>query len=498
MNYATRRSFLRRSAAASVACVGASLGVAPWSRARGANDDIRFGVVGVGSRVKIGGMGADEIRSFRKIPGVRVVALCDVDSANLGPEVENFEKRKEKVAAYADVRKLLENKDVDAIVVTTPNHWHALVTIWACQAGKDVYVQKPASHNIFEGRKMVEAARKYHRIVQCPNGSRAPNGYAEAVDFVRQGRLGKILMIRHVHFSPRSSIGKVSGPQPIPATLNYDLWSGPAPIAPLAAPEPALRLALAMALRRRRAGQLGHPSSGWLPHVRGRWAAPPRHQHWRTVRLRGRRPDTQHPDHLLRLRAGPGALRVPRPAEGQVLPDERQSRQGLLGPERHGRLLWESRSARSFTANTATWSAPSRATRPSTAAASKSGIRTRHPRSEPELHPGRAQPPRERSGGRYPGRAPLGRPGPHGQHLASRRQDDAGRTRSGSASQATRSWRPPTSGSRPIWRPTESTLTRRPPLWGRCSRWTRTQSDSPANSARRRTSSCLGSIARRS
>jgi len=128
---------------------------------------------------------------FRKIPGVRVVALCDVDSANLGPEVEQFQKRKEKVAAYADVRKLLESKDVDAIVVTTPNHWHALVTIWACHAGKDVYVQKPASYSIFEGRQMVAAARKYNRIVQCPNGSRSQNGGREALDYVAQGNLAR-------------------------------------------------------------------------------------------------------------------------------------------------------------------------------------------------------------------------------------------------------------------------------------------------------------------
>ena len=232
MNRASRRSFLKRSAAASAALVGANFAAPFWLRAAGANDDVRLAVVGVGSRVKIGGQGRNEIRSFRQVPGVRIVALCDVDSANLGPEVESFQKRNEKVAAYADVRRLLESKDVDAVVVTTPNHWHALVTIWACQAGKDVYVQKPASYNIFEGRKMVEAAAKYHRIVQCPNGSRAPNGHAEALDYVRQGKLGKVVMVRHVHFSPRASIGKVSGPQPIPSTLDYDLWSGPAPLVP--------------------------------------------------------------------------------------------------------------------------------------------------------------------------------------------------------------------------------------------------------------------------
>lgn len=234
MSHTSRRSFLKRSAAASAAWIGTGLGHAPWLRAAGANDDVRVGVVGIGSRVKAGGMGRGEVEHFRKIPGVRVVALCDVDSANLGPVVEKCAKRDEKVAAYADVRRLLESKDVDAIVVTTPNHWHALVTIWGCQAGKDVYVQKPACYNLFEGRQMVAAARKYHRIVQCPNGSRTQNGGREALDYVAQGHLGKVVTIRGLRFGPRSSIGKVSGPQPLPATVDYDLWSGPAPVVPLA------------------------------------------------------------------------------------------------------------------------------------------------------------------------------------------------------------------------------------------------------------------------
>ena len=129
MNYPSRRSFLKQSAATSAALVGANLCGSPWLRAAGANDDVRLAVVGVGSRVKIGGQGRNEIRSFRQVPGVRIVALCDVDDANLGAEVESFQKRKEQVAAYTDVRKLLDSKDVDAVVVTTPNHWHALVTI---------------------------------------------------------------------------------------------------------------------------------------------------------------------------------------------------------------------------------------------------------------------------------------------------------------------------------------------------------------------------------
>jgi predicted dehydrogenase len=231
----SRRTFLKGSAAAGAAAAFAGAGVsfAPGSRALGANEYIRLAVVGIGSTVKIGGKGKQDIRDFRKIPGVRIVALCDVDRAILDAEVEQFAKRGEKVEAYADVRKLLENKNIDAVTITTPNHWHALVAVWACQAGKDVFVQKPASHNIFEGRKMVEAARKYNRIVQCTSGSRSPTGFKEALDYVRQGGLGKMLYVHGVNYKPRPSIGKVSGPQPVPTALDYDLWSGPAPVVPL-------------------------------------------------------------------------------------------------------------------------------------------------------------------------------------------------------------------------------------------------------------------------
>lgn len=235
MRRIARREFIKRSAVA-----GTSLAVsqiypqaAPFARIRGANDDIRLAVVGIGSTVKIGGKGKQDIRDFRKIPGVRIVALCDVDHANLDPEVAQFQKRNEKVDAYVDVRKLLEDKNIDAVTVTTPNHWHALVAIWACQAGKDVYVQKPACHNIFEGRKMVEAARKYDRIVMVTSGSRGRSGIPEAIEYVRQGNLGRMAYVHGVNYKPRMSIGKVSGPQPIPKSLDYDLWSGPAPVVPL-------------------------------------------------------------------------------------------------------------------------------------------------------------------------------------------------------------------------------------------------------------------------
>jgi predicted dehydrogenase len=231
MKTMTRRQFVKTSA--SVALLGSGVSVAPFARALGANDDVRLAVVGIGSTVKIGGKGKADIRDFRKVPGVRIVALCDVDHANLDPEVEQFKKRNEKVDAYTDIRRLLENKEIDAVSITTPNHWHSLIAIWACQAGKDVFVQKPASHNIFEGRKMVEAARKYKRIVQCTSGSRSPSGIKEALAWARQGGLGKLLCVHGVNYKPRVSIGKVSGPQPIPKSIDYDLWSGPAPVKPL-------------------------------------------------------------------------------------------------------------------------------------------------------------------------------------------------------------------------------------------------------------------------
>jgi predicted dehydrogenase len=232
MKKTSRRTFIKGSTAAAAGVFGGPW-LQPHARAVGANGDIRIGVVGVGSNVKIGGKGKQDIRKFRKYPGVRIVALCDPDRSILDAEAAACRKLNEPVETYTDVRKLLASKNVDAVIVTTPNHWHALVTIWACQAGKHVYVQKPASHNIFEGRKMVQAARKYNRIVQCTNNSRSRTGFQEALDYVRKGHLGKMLCVYGINYKPRDSIGKAGGPQPIPKSIDYDLWSGPAPKAPL-------------------------------------------------------------------------------------------------------------------------------------------------------------------------------------------------------------------------------------------------------------------------
>src|SRR5882762_3173530 len=150
------------------------------------------------SVVGFGGRGGDHIGGLRGLAGknVRIVALCDVDSRILNAGVEQFSKRDEKVEGYKDIRKLLENKDVDVITTATPNHWHSLATIWAVQAGKDVYCEKPVSHNVWEGRKMVEAARKHSRIVQTGTQSRSSQGIKEAVEWVQAGNLGKIKIAR--------------------------------------------------------------------------------------------------------------------------------------------------------------------------------------------------------------------------------------------------------------------------------------------------------------
>lgn len=140
MKRLTRRDFLAASTAAGLTLM------TPFSRVRGANDDLRLAVIGLHNQ------GANHVGWFREISGVRVVALCDVDRECLDREKKKFDDRKERVETFTDVRKVIENKDIDAVVVATPDHWHALITVWACQAGKDVYCEKPVSYSMWEGR----------------------------------------------------------------------------------------------------------------------------------------------------------------------------------------------------------------------------------------------------------------------------------------------------------------------------------------------------------
>ena len=218
MSSITRREFLRNAAIGTAAL---SFTACSRMRVRGANDDIRVAQIGFRSQ------GSGHIDTLNKIKGVRVVALCDVDSNILDKKALELGAGVKK---YRDIRELLADPEIDAVSIATPNHWHALATVLACQAGKDVYVEKPASHNIFEGRKMVEAARKYNRIVQCGTQIRTATGVQEGVEFVRAGGLGRVKLARGFCYKGRKSIGKTTGVQPVPATIDYDLWSGPAQV----------------------------------------------------------------------------------------------------------------------------------------------------------------------------------------------------------------------------------------------------------------------------
>ena len=191
MKTLTRRDFLKTTALTTTA-----LGLSPrsWSQVAGANNDIRVAQIGFHSQ------GAGHINTLREMKGVRLVALCDVDHHVLDAKAKELGG---DIQTYPDIRKLLENKEVDAVSIAVPNHWHALATIWACQAGKDVYVEKPACYNIFEGQKMIEAARKYGRIVQCGTQCRSAAGIQEGVHYVREGNLGKIVVARGFCYKAR-------------------------------------------------------------------------------------------------------------------------------------------------------------------------------------------------------------------------------------------------------------------------------------------------------
>lgn len=215
----TRRQFLKTSALATAAFTARS-----WASVPGANSDIRVAVVGTRGR------GLPHIAGYKELKHVRVVALCDVDSDVLAKAVSKTEG---SVKAYRDFRDLLQAPDIDAVSLATPNHWHALQAIWALQAGKDVYVEKPIAHNLWEGRQLVAAAQKSKRVVQAGTQCRSSTGLAEAVAWVRSGQLGKITAVHGLCYKLRDSIGRVASPKGPPPSLDYDLWAGPAPLAPV-------------------------------------------------------------------------------------------------------------------------------------------------------------------------------------------------------------------------------------------------------------------------
>jgi predicted dehydrogenase len=220
-----RRTFLKWSALGIGTAFATRNVGSVWAQPTGANDAIRVAVIGFNWR------GDELIQELVKTPGVRIAALCDLDPAVLAREVGMLRKLNLTVLATTDVRELLPRPDIDAFIIATGTRWHALLTIWACQAGKDVYVEKPVSRTIWEGRQMIAAAGKYHRIVQSGTQLRSDSGLAEAERAINAGEFGKIKSIRAVVYRPRDGIGR-RAPW-YPDNVNYDLFCGPTPMVPL-------------------------------------------------------------------------------------------------------------------------------------------------------------------------------------------------------------------------------------------------------------------------
>ncbi|MBL7224352.1 MAG: Gfo/Idh/MocA family oxidoreductase [Candidatus Brocadiae bacterium] len=212
----SRREFIGGSVAAGAAML------LPGRLALGANEELRVAVVG------LGGKGSQHVDEFAKIKGVRVAAVSDIDTVRLDGSGA-VKKLPGKVTRHQDFRRILDDKNIDVMVFATPNHWHAMQTILACQAGKDVYVEKPISHSIWEGRKAIEAARKYNRIVQSGTQQRSDPGVIEAAADLKAGKLGKVKWVHSIWYKRRGPIGKTTKPTALADTINYDLWCGPAP-----------------------------------------------------------------------------------------------------------------------------------------------------------------------------------------------------------------------------------------------------------------------------
>jgi predicted dehydrogenase len=228
-----RRQFLK-NAAAVAGGIGAAA-VLPRS-VLGANERVVLGVMGVRGR------GRGLASGFAALPTARVKYVCDVDSRVLAGAARAVEGRQQSAPQLvSDFRRILEDREVDALVVDQrvhlpvfqdpPDHWHAMATLYACQAGKDVYVEKPISHNVVEGRRMVEAARYYRRVVQAGTQSRSGRHFQEAVEYLRSGKLGKVRVAKAINTQRRENIGKKTDGK-APEGVDYDMWLGPAPKRP--------------------------------------------------------------------------------------------------------------------------------------------------------------------------------------------------------------------------------------------------------------------------
>jgi len=211
---------------ATTAALGGLSFITQPERVFGANDRVRVGVCG------IRGQGFTHIEEYARMPNVETVAVCDVDENILNGRLADMDRMSLPAPkTYTDVRKLLEDSSIDAVSIATPNHWHALMGIWALQSGKDVYIEKPCCHNLWEGRQLVRAAKKYQRIAQHGANNRSARAVIEGVGKMREGLLGELYLARGLCFNGRDTIGRAAV-EPVPAGVNYDLWTGPSLLHP--------------------------------------------------------------------------------------------------------------------------------------------------------------------------------------------------------------------------------------------------------------------------
>jgi predicted dehydrogenase len=224
MSSQTRRDFLKTAGIGTLA----TLAPATVMRAHGANETIRIAVAGINGR------GGDHIKAWLPMKDVEIAYLVDPDTRLYAKRLKQVGEKFAAPKTVSDIRTALDDKNVDAISIATPNHWHALMTIWGCQAGKDVYVEKPCSHNVHEGRIAVEAARKHNRIVQHGTQNRSNTNWANLAEVVKSGRYGKLLISRAlcykdggIGWTTRGDIGR-RDPKDPPKELDFNLWLGPA------------------------------------------------------------------------------------------------------------------------------------------------------------------------------------------------------------------------------------------------------------------------------
>ena len=224
----SRREFLKAGAAvAAVAAVPGRLHASGLpGRVLGANDRVRVGIVGLRGR------GENHIKAYGALPNVEIASLCDIDDNVMRERLAQVRSMGYQPRTYVDVRKMLDDKSIDAVSIATPHHWHALIAIWAMQAGKDVYVEKPCSHNLWEGRQLVRATAKYNRIVQHGSQSRSLASMRDAMQKMQQeSLLGDVYLSRGLCFKWRDTIGHTPV-SPVPPGVDYNLWTGPAPLLP--------------------------------------------------------------------------------------------------------------------------------------------------------------------------------------------------------------------------------------------------------------------------